>query len=156
MYVCALGSMYVCITTMAIMTFFWAKSARLSLDFPADFPLLRATVAEISLFRTVVAAGSGVVGATSAACGSGGRVASTLEASILIAMNEVIVRMDFSIISSEMGMPTLLSCIPAPLDPGMQRNDRGNGFSTLVILLIIWLLLLLVSINITNTTTTTT
>ena len=126
MYVC----MYVCITTMAIMTFFWAKSARLSLDFPADFPLLRATVAETSLFRTVVAAGSGVVGATSAACGSGSRVDSTLEASILIAMNEVIVRMDFSIISSEMGMPTLLACIPAPLDPGMKRNDRGNGFST--------------------------
>ncbi len=138
--------MYVCITTMAIMTFFWAKSARLSLDFPADFPLLRATVAETSLFRTVEVAGSGVVGATSAACGSGSRVASTLEASILIAMNEVIVRMDFSIISSEMGMPMLLSCIPAPLDPGMKRNDRGNGFSTLVILLIIWLLLLLVSI----------
>jgi hypothetical protein len=46
--------------------------------------------------------------------------------------------MDFSIISSEMGMPTLLSCIPAPLDPDMWRNDRGNGFNTLVILLLIW------------------
>ena len=125
MHVCALSSIYVCTTTMAIMTFFWAKSARLSLDFPADLPLLRATVAETSLFRTVVAAGSGVVGATSAACGSGSRVDSTLEASILIAMKEVIVRIDFSIISSEMGMPMLLSCIPAPLDPGMERNDRG-------------------------------